>query len=98
MRRMALRFQLRLRNMLLATLWVAVWLGAYVARERVLFLEVEMGGQYPKQHVLLTVLAVVPFTAVGALFGKAWKATLYPIAILLTLLIWDWLFVPDVVY
>jgi hypothetical protein len=81
--------------MFLATLWVAVWCEAYVALQRVLYLELERGDQYPRQHVLTAILLVTPFTAVGALFGRTWRATFLVVMPLLIVLLLDALLIPD---
>lgn len=71
------RFQFRISNLLLAMFWVAVWFGAYGALKHIYYLELELGhnSQWPKGPMLIFILAVVPFSAVGALFGRSWHAT-----------------------
>jgi hypothetical protein len=90
------RFQFRIANLLLATFWTAAWFGAYAALKHVLYLEMELGpdSQWPKRQVLTFLLAVIPFSAIGALFGKTWRETLIGSALMLSVALLYWLFNP----
>lgn len=82
-----------------ATFWVAAWFGAYAALKYVLYLELELGPntQWPKRQVLVCALAVIPCSAIGALFGHSLRATLIGATVVLAAAIIDWLFLPHVI-
>ena len=93
------RFQFRIANLLLATFWTAAWFGAYAALKHVIYLELELGpdSQWPKRQALVCALAVIPFSAIGALFGHSWRATVAGASLVLAAAAIDWLFLPQVI-
>jgi hypothetical protein len=90
------RFQFRIADLLLATFWTAAWFGVYAALKHVIYLELEIGGQWPKRQVLVFALAVIPFSAIGALFGQSWRATVVGASLVLAVALIDWVFLPHI--